>query len=123
MRILYLDDDESLVLLTTRLLERQGYRVSGHTDARAALAELAACAGQFDLVISDYNMPVMSGLEVARAMLLIRPDLPVVLTSGYITEELRASAPAAGVRELIYKPSTVEELGDVVMRLLKTLYP
>ena len=123
MRILYLDDDESLVLLTTRLLERQGYRVSGHTDARAALAELAACAGQFDLVISDYNMPVMSGLEVAQAMLLIRPDLPVVLTSGYITEELRASAPAAGVRELIYKPSTVEELGDVVMRLLKTLYP
>jgi PAS domain S-box-containing protein len=121
-RILYLDDDESLVLLTTRLLERQGYRVSGHTDAHAALAELAASAGEFDLVISDYNMPVMSGLEVAQAMRLIRADLPVVLTSGYITEELRASAPAAGVRELIYKPNTVEELGDVVMRLLTTLH-
>jgi PAS domain S-box-containing protein len=122
-RILYLDDDESLVLLTTRMLERQGYRVSGHTDAHAALAEVAASAGQFDLVISDYNMPVMSGLEVARAILLIRADLPVVLTSGFITEELRASAPAAGVRELIYKPNTVEELGGVVMRLLTTLYP
>ena len=95
--------------LMKRLLERQGYRVSGYTDAREALAAVRADPDQFDLVVTDYNMPGMSGLDVARALRDIRADLPVALTSGYITEELRAMAPAAGVRELIYKPNTVEE--------------
>ena len=64
--ILYLDDDESLVLLVKRLLERRGYRVSGYTDQREALAALRADPAAFDLVVTDYNMPGMSGLDVAR---------------------------------------------------------
>ncbi|MBL0124373.1 MAG: PAS domain S-box protein [Betaproteobacteria bacterium] len=61
-RILYLDDDESLVFLVTRLLERRGFRVSGYTDQREALAALRAEPSAFDLVVTDYNMPGMSGL-------------------------------------------------------------
>ena len=116
-RILYVDDDEAIVFLMTRLLERQGYRVSGHTDAREALAAVRAQPEEFDLAVTDYNMPGLSGLEVARALREIRPDLPVALASGYITEELRAEAPAAGVIELVYKPNTVDELCAVVARL------
>jgi PAS domain S-box-containing protein len=119
--VLYLDDDESIVFLMTRLLERQGYRVSGHTDARAALAAVRAKPDEFDLAVTDYNMPGMSGLDVALALKAIRADLPVALASGYITEELRAKAPAAGVSELIYKPNAVEDLCETVARLAQTV--
>ncbi len=65
---------------------------------------------------TDYNLPGMPGLEVAQALREIRADLPVVLASGYITEELRAKAPAAGIRELIYKPNTVDDLCEAAAR-------
>jgi CheY-like chemotaxis protein len=115
--VLYLDDEESLVFLVSRLLKRQGYRVSGFTRADEALAALRADPGKFDLVVTDLNMPGASGLDVAREVARLRPDLPVVLTSGSINDELKALAPLAGVRELIYKPNTVEELCEVVGRL------
>ena len=104
-----------------RLLERRDYRVSGNTDARAALAAVRAEPGEFNLVITDYNMPVISGLEVARELKQIRADLPVALASGYITEELRQQAPAAGISELIYKPDTAEGLCEAVARLTASL--
>ena len=115
--ILYVDDDESIVLLMTRLLRRKGYRVSGYTDAREALAAARANPDGFDLAVTDYNMPDMSGLDLARALKALRPDLPLALASGYITQELRQEAPAAGVSELIYKPDTADALCEAVARL------
>ena len=117
--ILYVDDDESQVFLVKRMLERWGYRVSAYLEQREALDALLADAQSFDLVVTDFNMPGLSGLEVARAIRDARPDLPVILVSGYITDELRAQAEAVGVRELIAKPHEVEELRDTVHRLLK----
>jgi PAS domain S-box-containing protein len=114
--VLYVDDEEAIIFLMKRLLERQGYRVSCYTDPKAALAAARTSPDEFDLVVTDYNMPGMSGLQVAEALKEIRADLPVVLASGYITEELRQKAPAAGVRELIYKPNTVDELCAAVAR-------
>jgi len=112
--LLYVDDEEATVFLMKRLLERGGYRVSGYTDPLEALAAARADTDQFDLVVTDYDMPGMSGLEVASALQEIRADLPVVLASGYITEELRAKATAAGIRKLIYKPNTVDDLCEAV---------
>ena len=112
--ILYVDDDESIVFLMTRMLARHGYRVSGHVDPREALAIARAEHGQIDLAVTDYNMPGMSGLEFASALKEIVPDLPVVLATGYITEELRQYAPSAGISELIYKPNSVDELCNAV---------
>ena len=114
--VLYVDDDEAIVFLMKRLLERQGFRVSGFTNPREALAAVQANPGEFDLAVTDFNMPGMSGLEVASALREIRADLPLVLASGYITDELRQKAPAAGVRELIYKPNTVDDLCAAVAR-------
>ncbi len=119
--VLYVDDEEAIILLMSRLLERQGYRVSGYTDQLEALAAVRANPEQFDLAVTDYNMPGMTGLEVAQALKEIRPDLPVVMASGYITEELRAQAPAAGIRELIYKPDTVDDLCEAVARIAETV--
>ena len=78
---------------------------------------MRADPGGFDLVVSDYNVPGMSGLDVARELSRIRPDLPVAVTSGYITDELRERAPQSGVRHLIYETDTVGELCEVVRRL------
>ena len=115
-RVLYVDDEESIVSLMTRLLGRRGYRVTGYTDPRKALEAVRANPDQFDLAVTDYNMPGMSGLEVAQALREIRPDLPVILISGYITEELQRDAPAAGVRELIFKADAVEDVCEAVAR-------
>ena len=115
--ILYLDDDEAQVFLVKRTFERWGYRVSAYLEQREALG-LLLTGERVDLVVTDFNMPGLSGLEVARAIRDARPDLPVIVVSGYVTDALRAQATAAGVRELISKPHEVEELRDVVQRLL-----
>ncbi len=117
-RILYLDDDESMVSLVNRLLERRGYRVSAFTDQMEALAALASDPASFNLVVTDFNMPGMSGLDVARAVRAIRSDLPVAIVSGFIDEQLRAEAEQAGVRELIFKANLAEEFCDAVARLV-----
>ncbi len=116
--VLYLDDEEALVLLVTRMLQRMGYRVSGYTSPQEALQAVHARPHEFDLVVTDYNMPVLSGLDVVRELTRIRPDLPVIIASGYITSELRQRAGEAGVRHLVYKPNTVEELCEAVSGLI-----
>jgi CheY-like chemotaxis protein len=119
--ILYVDDEEGLVSLMKLFLTEAGYRFSGYTDPREALAAARAYPDQFDLVVTDYKMPHLSGLEVAQALKEIRAGLPVVLASGFITEEVRAKAPAAGIRELIEKPSTTEELAEAIMHCANAL--
>ncbi len=118
--VLYVDDDEAMVFLVTRMLEGLGYRASGYERAVEALAAVRAEPEDFDLAVTDFNMPGMSGIEVAQELARISPELPVVITSGYITEELRANALQAGVRHLVYKPNTVDELCEVIQRLLET---
>jgi len=118
--VLYVDDDEAMVFLVTRLLQDLGYRVSGYERAQAALEAVRANPENFDLVVTDFNMPGLSGLDVARELGRLRPGLPVVITSGYVTEELQAGAQAAGVRQVVYKPNTVEELCQSIQRLLET---
>ena len=115
--ILYIDDDEAQVFLIKRMLESWGYRVSAYIEQRDALDALLAGEQHFDLVVTDFNMPGMSGLEIARAIRDAQPDLPVIVVSGYITDDLRREAAEAGVRELISKAHEVEELRDVVQRL------
>ncbi len=119
-RILYLDDDASLLSLIKRLLERRGYRVDAISEPRVALAALRADPASYDLVLTDYNMPAMSGLEVARETRRIRADLPVAVASGFIDETLREKAAEAGVHELIFKADEVEAFCATVQRLIQT---
>jgi two-component system cell cycle sensor histidine kinase/response regulator CckA len=108
-----------MVFLVKRLLSKRGFRVSGFEVAAEALAAVRAEPGDFDLVVTDFNMPKASGLDVARAIAQIRPGLSVVITSGYISDALREGAREAGVRHLVYKPNSVEELTEVIRRLLE----
>jgi CheY-like chemotaxis protein len=115
--ILYLDDEAALVELAIRQLQRLGYRVSGFTEAPTALQAFRGGPEQFDIAITDFNMPGHSGLQVAKDLLTVRPDLPVVLTSGYVTDELREAAARLDI-EVVYKPNTADELFEVIHRLI-----
>jgi len=117
-RVLYIDDEAALVSLVTRYLRRQGYDVTGSTDPQDALQAFAAHPERYDLVVTDLSMPQMSGFEVARAVRERSESVPVIMMSGYVRPEDRERALALGVREVLLKPSTVEELCQSIDRQL-----
>lgn len=116
-RILYVDDDELIADLMLRLLRRAGYTAHVFTSPAEALRAVRDQGLTYDLAITDYSMPGMSGIELARALRALHPQREVAVTTGYISAELRQQAPGAGVSELIYKPNTGDELLDAIERL------
>ncbi|RYY53580.1 MAG: response regulator, partial [Comamonadaceae bacterium] len=118
--VLYLDDYPAMVLMVKAMLEAQGYRVTGFEDPAAALDWMRAHPSEADLLVTDYNMPGCSGLELTALVRKLRPGLPVILTSGYITEDLQAAAAQLGVQHVFDKPRGVEDLcrlvGEVLVR-------
>jgi PAS domain S-box-containing protein len=117
--ILYVDDEEALVFFAERMLTKLGYRVTGHTDAGKALEEFRAHPEGFDAVVTDMSMPRMSGLEFTREIVAIRADVLVVITSGYLRPEDQAKAEELGVRAVILKPTTADQLAKKLDQLLQ----
>ena len=117
--VMYVDDDQALVFLIERALGRRGFQVSSFTDPRQAIEALRANPATYDLLVTDYNMPGFSGIDVLREAHLIRADLPVALASGYVTPEIEHAAMAEGARALIHKPNDVSELCDTMHRLMR----
>jgi CheY-like chemotaxis protein len=117
-RVLFLDDEEPIVLLASRMLSRLGYRVEAHTRATDALADFRRRPAEFDLVLTDLSMPGASGLDFARSVLELRPDVPVIMTTGYIDPGDLDLARRIGVCEVILKPTTIEEMGRSFHRQL-----
>ena len=120
-RILYLDDEEPLVFIVKRMLERLGHQVAGFTNADAALAEFGAAPASFHLVLSDMSMPGMSGIDFASAVLKLRPDTLMVIASGYMDPKDIERARVVGVRHVIRKPNTLDEMRTMVTDLLPDL--
>ena len=117
--VMYVDDDQALSFLVERVLGRRGFKVSAYTDPKLALAALRGQPDDYDLLVTDYNMPGYSGVELLNDARRIRPQLPMALASGYITPEIEANALEAGARALIHKPNDVSELCDTVQRLIQ----
>ena len=116
-----LDDEEQLVDLVTRMMERMGYNVTGMTRPTEAIDAVRADPMRFDLVLSDLGMPGMSGIDLAEELLQIRPDLPIIITSGYVRAEDARRAEQIGVRDVVMKPNTVAEIGQLIRDRLDTL--
>jgi CheY-like chemotaxis protein len=108
--ILCVDDEEGLVALGTILLQRLGYQVTGHTDPSTALSDFRARPDYFAAVVTDLSMPRISGFDLARQLLAIRPDLPILMTSGFVRPEDQKAAEDLGVCRIILKPSTLDVL-------------
>ena len=118
--VMYVDDDEVMVVMVGQLLERAGFRVTCCADARQAMALITQSPHSFDIVVTDFNMPELSGLDLARWLAKFSPEIPVVISSGYISDELREPARLAGVRRLMHKQNTLEELAGLIREVLST---
>ncbi len=117
-RILFVDDEEHIVDLGRQILNRLGYTVTTKTDSLEALRVFREQPDQFDLVITDMTMPNMTGAGLARELMGICPDIPIILCTGFselITEE---RAKEMGIREFVMKPLIITEMARVVRKAL-----
>jgi CheY-like chemotaxis protein len=117
-RVLVVDDEASLVRLVTETLTDVGYTATGFTASAAALVAFLADPEQFDAVITDESMPGMSGSELIRKMRAIRPAIPILLVSGYLSAAVVRSAREAGASEVLKKPLAASQLAAALDRIL-----
>ena len=112
--MLVVDDEHAVLAFMRELLETWGLDVTPCTSAAEALDALDAATEPYDLVITDQTMPRMTGLQLAEAIARRRPDLPVVLYTGYAEGLPDCGAEAAGVRALVRKPVEPAELRNAI---------
>lgn len=118
-RILFIDDEPMLCAGAKKLLERLNYDVTTETSAIAAVHRFKTDARGFDLVLTDLNMPVMSGVDVATELLKVKPGTPVVLATGFNADLTMEAVRAIGIRELVVKPLSAAELAQRVHAALQ----
>ncbi len=116
--VLIVDDEPSLVRVAVRFLERHGYRATGVGSAREALDLFRADPSRFDVVVTDLTMPGMNGVELAAALREVRPDLLVILSTGYGGSKSPPAALTSTISSLLEKPFTQETLLLGVRQLL-----
>jgi PAS domain S-box-containing protein len=119
-RILLIDDEEAQALSVARMLERLGYDLTTRTDPLEALDLFRREPGRFDLVITDQAMPRMMGARLAEEILKIRPDLPVILCTGFSEQVDANGAKKRGLREFLMKPFSLREISEVIRRALES---
>jgi CheY-like chemotaxis protein len=118
--VIYIDDYEALVFLVGRLLRKQGYRTSTFESGEAAIAWLREHPDDpVDLVVTDQNMPGISGVDVAREARQLRPGLRVAIVSGHVNDKLIAEATEAGVSDVMGKQDSMDALGEAIRELLE----
>jgi CheY-like chemotaxis protein len=117
-RILLVDDEEAIVRLETLMLERLGYIVTARTSSIEALAAFKVNPAQFDLVLTDMTMPNMTGTQLARELISIRPDIPVIICTGFSEKISEDNAAAMGIKGFLMKPVVKSEIAKVVRRVL-----
>jgi PAS domain S-box-containing protein len=115
--VLIVDNEEPLVALAEETLAELGYEPIGFSSSVAALQAFRATPQRFDAVLSDESMPELTGTELAREMALLRPDLPIVLMSGFGGAQLHERAHAAGIGELLRKPLQRKDLAECLQRV------
>ncbi len=119
-RVLLVDDEAPIVFATSILLRRLGYAVAAHGDPREAWDAFAADPSAFDVVISDMTMPHLTGVELAGRINERRPDLPILLTSGFSGGWTPDALQAIGVRRLLAKPIPAETLALALREVFAT---
>ncbi|SHO43433.1 transporter substrate-binding domain-containing protein [Desulfopila aestuarii] len=116
--ILLVDDEEMLATMGKNMLERLGYQVTTRTNGIEALNTFQNHPDRFDLIITDQTMPGMQGIDLARRVLQIRPDLPVILCTGYSSSITEQKAKATGIKGFAMKPLVKKELAILVRKVL-----
>jgi len=117
-KVLWIDDEEVNVILGECILRQIGCEVMGFSDSRDALDVFRAVPEKFDLVVTDQTMPYLTGLDLAKKMLKIRPDIPIIMLTGHsdLVDEQRAKA--AGIAKFLMKPISQKELAQTMQEIL-----
>ncbi len=119
VRVLVVDDEPQLVSIQEERLKRRGYQVTALTDSQEALSIFREQPDRFDLLLTDQTMPVLTGADLAQAVLELNPALPIILCTGYSDTFPEEKALALGIKKYFTKPVSEAELFDAVRRLLK----
>ena len=117
-RILLVDDEEPIIRLEKQMLERLGYQVTEYSSSEDAFKEFKTNSENFDLVITDMAMPNMTGDNLAKKMLSIKADLPIVICTGFSEKINKKQAQAIGVKGLLMKPVVKREMAQMIRKVL-----
>lgn len=117
-RILFVDDEKSIADMGSEMLRQLGYHVVVRTSSAEALEAFRAHPGQFDLVITDMTMPRITGVKLAEEMLCIRPDIPIILCTGFSPSINEEEALKIGIRAFIMKPISIEQIAKTIRHVL-----
>lgn len=118
-RVASVDDDEVVRLMVQLVLERAGFSVTSYSDPLTLLEAIQLDPDCLDLLVTDYSMPSMNGLEVARAVRTVCPDTPIIIATGFASDELKAAIEGLGHAEILKKERTFEELGERAVRAVQ----
>jgi CheY-like chemotaxis protein len=118
-RILYVEDEPLLARVGVRRLAALGYNVTVFNDSFEALKRIQLASEPFDLMLTDYWMPGMTGLDLAREIHRIRPALPIILLTGFLEELPPETLHACGIRKVLNKPATRHDLAAAVHEALQ----
>jgi two-component system cell cycle sensor histidine kinase/response regulator CckA len=116
--ILFVDDEQSLIELGKNMLKKLGYRVETQTLPLEAIEIFKAAPDKFNLVISDMTMPAMTGDSLAKELMQIRPEIPVIICTGYSEQIDESRAKEMGIKGFLMKPFTIRELSKTVRQVL-----
>jgi CheY-like chemotaxis protein len=119
--VMIVDDEKPLVALAEEILAELGYEPVGFSSGTVALEAFRAAPQRFDIVLTDETMPEIIGTEIAREIALLRPDMPIVLMSGYGGAQLQARARGVGIREVLRKPLQRKDIAECFGRVLAGL--
>jgi CheY-like chemotaxis protein/anti-sigma regulatory factor (Ser/Thr protein kinase) len=117
-RILLVDDEVQVVQVTGEILQSLGYNIVGRTSSEEALKLFSSSPHDFDMVITDLTMPGLTGLELSEGVKKVRPEIPIILFTGYSDQISKDAAMEAGINEYCMKPISMRELSMVVGRFL-----
>ncbi len=117
-RILLIDDETAIVNIGKQMLESLGYKITTRTSSIEALELFKAKADSFDLVITDMTMPNMTGDKLASELIRIKPEIPVILCTGYSVQINRDQALAMGIRALVSKPVLKKEIAETIRKVI-----
>jgi nitrogen-specific signal transduction histidine kinase/CheY-like chemotaxis protein len=121
--ILIVDNEKALVALAEEILAELGYEPIGFSSSTMALQAFRDSPQRFDIVLTDESMPELNGTDLARQVALVRPDLPILLMSGFAGAQLHESAHALGIRELLQKPLQRKDIAECLGRVLNPATP
>ena len=117
-RLLIVDDESSILAINQTFLERLGYTITVTTERFWALEKIRSAPDQFDLVISDQTMPGLTGVELSKEILKIRPDMPIIICTGHSSVISEENFLAMGSRRYLKKPISTKRLAMSIRQVI-----